>query len=63
MEYEEIIITLSQNKQGKHKVKRMQSKFHELQTVTDAEIYCFDNKRYILSDGIKALTYGHKETN
>ena len=41
----------------------IKSKKHELVTYTSNKksISCFDDKRYILSDGINTLPYGHKD--
>ena len=46
----------------KHKMKRIQSKLHRVGTYDLYKIYlfCFDDKRYILQDGIKSLAYFHK---
>ena len=49
----------------RHEIKRIQSKSHQIRTYNFNEIYflCFDDKRYILNDGIKTLAYGHKDLN
>ena len=41
----------------------IKSKKHKLFTHTSNKksISCFDDKHYILSDGINTLQYGHKE--
>ena len=46
----------------RHKMKRIQSKKHKSDTydVKKMSLLCFDDKRYILNDGIKILTYFHK---
>ena len=41
----------------RHKMKRIQSKKHELGTLS-----CFDDKRYVLDDGIPTLAYSHKDS-
>ena len=40
-------------------MKRTQSKLHRIATynVCKISLSCFDNKRYILDDGINSLTY------
>ena len=45
-------------------MKRIQSKLHGIETYDICKIYlpCFDNKKYILDDGINTLTYFHKDT-
>ena len=46
-----------------HKMSAIRSKKHKLITYTSNKksIICFDDKRYILSDGINTLPYGHKD--
>ena len=47
-----------------HKMKRIQSKKHELGIHEIDKIYlsCFDDKRYVLDDGIFTLAYFHKDS-
>lgn len=47
----------------RHDMKRIQSKFYQLGTykVKKTALSCFDNKQYILDNGIK--TYGYKDIN
>ena len=44
--------------------KRIQSKKHKLGTYEIDKIFlsCFDNKRYVLDDGIYILVYFHKDS-
>ena len=44
------------------KMKRIQSKLHKIGTyeVCKISLSCFDDKRYILVDGINSLLYFHK---
>ena len=46
----------------RHKMKRIQSKKHKLGTyeIDKISLSCFDNKRYVLDDGIYNLSYFHK---
>ena len=46
----------------RHKMKRIQSKRHKLGTSETDKISlsCFDDKRYMLDDGIRTLAYFHK---
>ena len=46
----------------RHKMERIQSKKHKLRTYETDKISlsCFDNKRYVLHDGIRRLAYFHK---
>ena len=42
----------------------MQSKRHKLGTceINKISLSCFDDKRYVLDDGIRTLAYFHKDT-
>ena len=44
-------------------MKRIQSKFHRIGTYDACMISlsCFDDKKYILDDGINSLAYFHKD--
>ena len=44
-------------------MKRIQSKKHKLGTyeIDKISLSCFDNKRYVLDDGIYTLSYFHKK--
>ena len=48
----------------RHKMKRIQSKKYKLGTYDIAKISlsCFDDKRYVLDDGIYMLAYFHKDS-
>ena len=48
----------------RHKMKIIQSKKHKLGTYEIAKISlsCFDDKRYVLDDGIYTLAYIHKDS-
>ena len=47
----------------KHKKKRIHSKLHRIWThdVCKISLFCFDDKGYILGDGINILAYFHKD--
>ena len=47
----------------RHKMKRTQSKKHKIGTyeVKKISVSCFDDKRYILDDGVHTLVYFHKD--
>ena len=47
----------------RHIMKRIQSRLHDIGTydVCKISLSCFDNKRYILDDGINSLAYIHKD--
>ena len=44
-----------------HNIKRIQSKLHRIGTydVCKISLSCFNDKRYILDDGINSLAYFH----
>lgn len=46
-------------------MKRIQSKSYQLELfeVKKINLSCFDDKRYILSDGIRTLSYGRRDIN
>ena len=50
-------------KVAKHKMKRILSEKHSVGTydINKISLSCFDDKRYILDDGINTLAYGHKD--
>ena len=45
-------------------MKRIQSKFHRIgpYDIFKVSLSCFDDKKYILDDGINSLAYFHKDT-
>ena len=45
-------------------MKRIQSKLHKIDTYDICKILlsCFNDKRYILDDGINTVAYFHKDT-
>ena len=49
----------------RHKMKRIQAKKHKIGTyeIDKTSLPCFDDKRYVLDDGIHTLTYFHKDCN
>ena len=46
----------------RHSMKRIQIKLHDIGTydVFKISLSCFDDKRYVLDDGINTLAYFHK---
>ena len=46
-----------------HSMKTIRSHKHNIKSseITKCSLSCFDNKRYILKDGITTLAYGHYE--
>ena len=59
-EYEDILFD---KKIIRRKMKRIQSKKHKISTydVNKISLSCFDDKRYILNDGITTLAYFDKD--
>ena len=47
----------------RHLTKRIQIKLHRIGTydVFKVSLFCFDDKRYILDDGVNSLAYFHKD--
>ena len=47
----------------RHGMKRIQSKLHEIGTydVNKISLSCFDDKRYVLNNGINTSVYFHKD--
>ena len=47
----------------RHKMKRIQSKKHEIETyeIKKISLSRFDDKRFVLDDGIHTLAYFHKD--
>ena len=48
-----------------HKIKRIQAKKHKIGTyeIDKISLSCFDDKRYVLDDGVNTLAYLHKDCN
>ena len=48
----------------RHKIKRIQGKKHKLGTyeIDKISLSCFDDKRYVLDDGIYTLSYFYKNS-
>ena len=46
----------------RNKMKRIQSKLHKIGTyeVSKMSLFCFDDKRYMLDNGVNTLAYFHK---
>ena len=61
--HKEFVDVLFGGKLMRHRIKRMQSKLHRIGTfdVCKTSLPCFDNKRYILDDGINSLAYFRKD--
>ena len=61
--HKEFINVLFNKKVIRHNMKRIQSKLHEIGTydVCKISLSCFDDKRYVLDDGVNTLAYFHKD--
>ena len=62
-EFDKFKDVLFNEKIVRHKMKRIQSKKHKLGTyeIDKISLWCFDDKRYVLDDGICTLAYFHKD--
>ena len=59
----EFVNVLFNEKVVRHNMNRIQSKLHEIGTysIFQISISCFDDKRYVLDDGVNTLAYFHKD--
>ena len=62
IEFQEFYDTLFQKNILRQTMRRIKSKNHNVGTYEINKIFlsCFDDKRYILKNGINTLAYGHK---
>ena len=62
-EFNEFRDSLFNKKIIRHKMKRIQSKKHKLGTyeINKISLLCFDEKRFVLNDGIHMLANLHKD--
>ena len=60
--HKEFVDVLFNRRVMRHRMKRIQSKLHRIGTceVYNISLSCFDDKRYILDDGINSLAYFRK---
>ena len=60
-EFNEFKDVLLNNKIIRHKMKRIQSNKHKIGTdeIDKISVSCFDDKRFVLDDGIHAPAYFH----
>ena len=63
MRHKEFVDVLFNKKVIRHDKKRTQSKLHRIGAydVCKISLSCFDDKRYILDDGVNSLAYIHKD--
>ena len=64
-EFNEFKDVLFNKKIIRHKMKRIQAKNHKIGTyeIGKISLSCFDDKRYVLDDGIHTRAYFHKDCN
>ena len=62
-EFKEFKDTLFNKKIMRHKMRRIQSKKHKIGTyeINKISLSCFDDKRFVLNDGIHMFAYFHKD--
>ena len=63
LRHDEFYDALFDKKVISHNMKRIQAKKHRLGTydICKVSLSCFDDKRYVLNDGVKSFAYGHKD--
>ena len=64
-EFNEIKDVLFNKKIIRHKMKRIEAKKHKIGTyqIDKISLSCFDDKRFVLDDGVHTLAYFHKDCN
>ena len=64
-EFNEFKDVLFNKKIIRHKIKRIQAKKHKIGTneIDKISLSCFDDKRYVLDDGIHTLAYFHQDSH
>ena len=64
-EFNEFKDVLFNKKIIRHKMKRIQAKKHKIGTyeIDKISLSCFDDKRYVLDNGIHTLAYFHKDSH
>ena len=62
LNHKEYINVLFNKKVLRHKMKRILSERHNIGSyvINKISLSCFDDKRFILNDGINSLAYGHE---
>ena len=61
--HKEFVDVLFNKKVIRHNMKRIQSRLHKIGTynVCKISLSSFDDKRYVLDNGVNSLTYFHKD--
>ena len=62
LRHNEYVNVLTNKKVLRHKMKRILSEKHNIGSylLNKVTLSCYDDKRFILDDGINSLAYGHK---
>ena len=63
-EFNEFKDVLFHKKIIRHKMRRIQAKKHKIRTyeIEKVSLLCFNDKRFVLDDGIHTLAYFHKDS-
>ena len=63
IKHKEFVDVLLNNKVIRHNMKKIQSKLHRIgiYNVCKISLSSFDDKRYVLNDGVNTLAYFHKD--
>ena len=63
LKHKEYVDVLFNKKVLRHKMKRILIEKHNIGSylLNKVSLSCYDNKRFILNDGINSLGYGHKD--
>ena len=61
--HKELVLILFNKKVIRHNIKRIQSKLHKIGAykVCKIALSSFDDKRFVLDDGVNTLAYFHKD--
>ena len=65
IDHKEYLSTLQNKTIINHKMKTIRSNYHEVSSyeINKISLSCYDDKRYILDDGITSYAYGHVKIN
>ena len=65
LDHKDYLSVLQNNTIKKHKMKTIRSNYHEVSSyeINKISLSCYDDKRYILDDGITSYAYGHVKIN
>ena len=63
IKHKEFVDVLFNKKVIRHKMKRIQIELHRIgiYNVCKISLSCFDDKRYVLDDGVNTFAYFHKD--